>query len=93
VSAQRELYRARRARLAPALEAAGFRIDDSEAGLYLWATKGQDSWETVAELADAGILVVPGSFYGEEPARHVRVALTASDAAISDAVARLDLLS
>lgn len=93
VAEQRERYRARRARLEPALRAAGYRIDDSEAGLYLWATKGMDAWATVAELADAGILVVPGSFYGEEPAQHVRVALTASDAAIADAVARLQLLS
>lgn len=93
VQAQREIYRARRARLLPALRAAGYRVDDSEAGLYLWATKGEDSWATVAELADAGILVVPGSFYGENPAQHVRVALTASDAAIADAVARLELLS
>lgn len=93
VAAQRELYRARRSLLRPALEAAGYRVDHSEGGLYLWATKGEDSWATVSELADAGILVVPGSFYGEEPAQHVRIALTATDDAIADAVARLELLS
>jgi succinyldiaminopimelate transaminase len=91
VDVQRELYRARRDRLKPALEAAGFRVDHSEAGLYLWATRGDDSWTTVAELAERGILVVPGTFYGEEPATHVRVALTATDAAIDDAVRRLAL--
>lgn len=74
VAEQKERYRARRATLAPALEAAGFRIDESAAGLYLWATKGEDSWATVAELAELGILVVPGSFYGEQPPRHVRIA-------------------
>lgn len=93
VDAQRERYRARRARLAPALRAAGFRIDSSGAGLYLWATKGQEAWATVAEFADLGILVVPGSFYGEQPAEHVRIALTATDEAIADAVARLELLA
>lgn len=93
VAAQRELYRARRAVLAPALEAAGYRIDESDAGLYLWATKGDDAWATVAEFAEAGILVVPGSFYGDEPATHVRVALTATDADIADAAARLALLA
>lgn len=91
VAEQKERYRARRARLAPALEAAGFRIDESAAGLYLWATKGEDSWATVAEFAELGILVVPGSFYGEQPPRHVRIALTAPDAAIADAAARLEL--
>jgi len=93
VSEQRDRYRARRARLLPALRSAGYRIDNSEAGLYLWATKGQDAWATVAELADAGILVVPGPFYGDYAAQYVRISLTATDAAIADAVARLDLLS
>ena len=90
---QRERYRARRARLKPALENAGFTVDESEAGLYLWVTKGQDSWATVSEFADAGILVVPGTFYGEHPAQHVRIALTASDADVAETVARLELLS
>jgi len=89
VAAQRELYRARRDRLKPALESAGFRIDHSEAGLYLWATRGRDAWQTVSELADLGILVVPGNFYGDAPAEHVRIALTATDAAIDEAVRRL----
>ncbi|MBH0110580.1 succinyldiaminopimelate transaminase [Salinibacterium sp. NG22] len=93
VAAQRELYRARRAKLLPALKRAGFFVDDSVAGLYLWATKYEDSWQTVGDLAQSGILVVPGSFYGESPARHVRIALTASDDTIADAVARLDLLA
>ena len=42
VAVQRERYRARREALRGALEAAGFRIDGSEAGLYLWATRGED---------------------------------------------------
>ena len=90
---QRERYRARRSRLKPALENAGFTVDESEAGLYLWVTNGQDSWQTVSEFADAGILVVPGTFYGESPAQHVRIALTASDADIAETVARLELLA
>jgi succinyldiaminopimelate transaminase len=87
VVVQRSLYAARRAALAPALEGAGFRIDRSEAGLYLWATRGEDAWTSVAWFAEHGILVAPGSFYGD--AAHVRVALTATDAAIAAAVARL----
>ena len=42
VEEQRARYLARRQLMRPALEAAGFRIDHSEAGLYLWATRGQD---------------------------------------------------
>ncbi|MDJ0334489.1 MAG: succinyldiaminopimelate transaminase [Rhodoglobus sp.] len=91
VATQRELYRSRRSRLLPAVEAAGYRVDHSEGGLYLWATKGQDSWASVAEFAELGILVVPGTFYGESPAKHIRIALTATDADIDAAVARLKL--
>jgi len=91
VVAQREVYRRRRDALAGALIAAGFRIDHSEAGLYLWATLGQPCWETVAALAAQGILVAPGDFYGEAGARHVRVALTATDERVEAAVSRLTL--
>ena len=89
VRAQKALYRSRRDRLRHALERAGFRIDESAGGLYLWATSGGDAWAAVDRLADLGILVVPGTFYGAGTSRHVRVALTATDAAIDSAVERL----
>ncbi len=76
-------------RLRAALQAAGFRVDHSEAGLYLWATRGEDCWETVGRLAELGILVAPGTFYGPAGARHVRVALTATDERVAAACARL----
>lgn len=89
VADQRERYRARREILMPAVRTAGFRIDHSEAGLYLWATRDENCWDTVAWWAERGILVTPGEFYGELGASHVRIALTATDAMISSAVARL----
>ena len=89
VAEQRERYRARRAVVRAALDAAGFRVDHSEAGLYLWATQGEPCWDTVRALADRGVLVAPGEFYGSAGARHVRVALTASDAALATLAARL----
>ena len=92
VAAQRELYRSRRDRLKAAVEGAGFTIDHSEAGLYLWATRGQDAWQTVADLAELGLLVVPGTFYGDDSAQHVRIALTVSDADVERAVERLATL-
>jgi aspartate/methionine/tyrosine aminotransferase len=89
VAEQKERYRARRTPLRAALEASGFRVDDSEAGLYLWVTRGQDAWETLGWLADRGILAAPGTFYGTAGAEHVRVALTAADERIAAAVQRL----
>jgi succinyldiaminopimelate transaminase len=89
VARQRTVYAERRLRLGAALEGAGFRIDHSEAGLYLWATRGEPCRETLAWLAGLGILVAPGDFYGAAGAEHVRVALTATDERVAAAAARL----
>jgi succinyldiaminopimelate transaminase len=87
---QRARYAARRARLRPALEAAGWAVTDSEAGLYLWAAHPDlDCWGSVGQLAHLGILAAPGDFYGPAGVRHVRVALTATDERIDAAVSRL----
>jgi len=91
---QRAVYAARRDRLRPALERAGFQISHSEAGLYLWASRpGLDCWESVRLLAEAGILVAPGEFYGPSGTQHIRVALTATDERIDAAASRLAGLS
>ncbi|SHK72124.1 succinyldiaminopimelate transaminase [Actinacidiphila paucisporea] len=86
---QKQRYARRRTALRTALEAAGFRIEHSEASLYLWATRGEGCWETVADLAKRGILVAPGEFYGPAGADFVRVALTATDERVAAAVGRL----
>ena len=86
---QKERYRRRREILRDALGRAGFRIDHSEAGLYLWSSRDEDCWTTVEWLSERGILVAPGDFYGEAGARHVRVALTAGDERVAAAAARL----
>jgi len=90
VAQQKARYRARREVVRSALQGAGFTIEHSEAGLYLWATRGEPCWDTVGRLADRGVLVAPGEFYGAAGARHVRVALTATDervAALADRLA------
>lgn len=89
VAEQKARYAARRSRLSEALRAAGWRIDDSDAGLYLWATRDEDSRTSLERFARSGILVAPGDFYGTAGARHVRVALTATDERIDQAVERL----
>ena len=86
---QHARYAARRAKLREALQTAGFRIDHSEASLYLWATRDEDCWSTVSWLAERGILVAPGEFYGAAGGRHVRVAFTATDERVDAALARL----
>jgi succinyldiaminopimelate transaminase len=90
VAEQKARYGDRRRRLRRGFERAGFRIDHSDAGLYLWTSRDEDCWTTVDALADKGILVAPGSFYGAAGGRHVRVALTVTDERVDAAVERLN---
>jgi succinyldiaminopimelate transaminase len=87
---QRERYARRREALLPAVKSAGFDVDHSEAGLYIWATRREPCRDTVGWLAQRGILVAPGEFYGPRGAQHVRIALTATDERIDAAVERLN---
>lgn len=89
VAEQRARYNARRAKLIPALQAAGFEIEDSEAGLYIWTTRNEDCWTSVEWLSDRGVIATPGIFYGEKGASHIRIAMTATDAQIAEAAARI----
>ena len=88
-AAQRERYQRRREVLLAAVRGAGFTVEHSEAGLYVWATRGEPCRDTVAALAELGILVAPGEFYGPRGRRHVRLALTATDERIDAAARRL----
>ena len=88
-AAQHTLYASRRARLRTALEVAGLRLEHSAASLYLWATRDEPCWDTVAWFAEHGILVAPGDFYGSSGDRFVRVAFTATDERIEAAADRL----
>ena len=87
--AARAVRRPPRGVCATAFESAGFRIDHSEAALYLWASRDERCWDTVAWLADRGILVAPGSFYGRAGEQHVRIAFTATDERVAAAADRL----
>lgn len=89
VVVQRQLYAARRHVLLAALRDAGFDVEHSEAGLYLWVTRDEPCMNTVTWFADHGILVAPGDFYGVPGGRHVRLALTASDERIDAAAMRI----
>lgn len=89
VAEQKARYARRRSVLRAAVERFGLRVDDSEAGLYLWATAGEDGRATLARLAERGILAAPGDFYGPAGREHVRIALTATDERIEAAAQRL----
>ena len=89
VHEQAERYAKRREILRPALVKYGFKIEHSEAGLYIWCTRNENDFESVAALAEKGILVTPGGFYGDAGKKFVRIALTATDEQIATAAARI----
>jgi succinyldiaminopimelate transaminase len=89
VAIEKELYRERRQVLLPAILEYGFEVSDSKAGLYIWATLREDCFETVSRMAELGIVVVPGTFYGQFSTQHVRFSLTATDEKIAEGAKRL----
>ena len=89
VAAQKAIYRARREELLSAVKDYGFTVADSEAGLYLWATLGEDCWKTVERMAELGIVVVPGAFYVLGDSQYVRFSITATDSDIAEGARRL----
>ena len=89
VKAEKAIYRKRREILLEAVKGYGFEIAESEAGLYLWATLGEDCWVTVQKMAELGVLVVPGEFYDANGSKFVRFSLTATDKDIAEGAARL----
>ncbi len=89
VAEQKSRYRARRELLLNAIRDYGFKVADSEAGLYLWATLEEDCWTTVARMAELGIVVVPGEFYVGSRSKFVRFSITATDSDIAEGALRL----
>lgn len=92
VSRQIAVYHERREMLLRATRAAGLSNDaDSVAGLYLWlsAEDVTDGRELARRLAQLGILVAPGDFYGEKGKKFVRMSLTANSQTIRQVCARL----
>lgn len=87
VKEQVQRYENRRKVIKDALISKGFVIQHSEAGLYIWCSKNEDGYKTVDYFAQLGILVTPGTFYGED--KFVRIALTATDKNIDDAARRI----
>lgn len=89
VAQQRERYAARREVLWAAVEKAGFEVQGSEAGLFLWVTRGRECWSEVDWFAERGILVSAGSVYGPGGDNHVRLALTETDERVRAIIERL----
>lgn len=88
VELQRSRYRQRLERFAAIVDAVGCEVALPGGGFYLWVrSPSGDGWEWARWWADkAGVLVSPGSFYGDAGTAHVRVAMVAP-------LERLDLVA
>ena len=89
VHEQADRYAKRREKMRTALESAGFTIEHSEAGLYIWCTRGEEDLVTITWLSERGILAAPGRFYGPAGSNYVRIAMTSTDLEIEKAASRI----
>jgi succinyldiaminopimelate transaminase len=69
----RELYRAKRDVLLPALEALGLRHAGGDATFFLWLAGGDPGLH--ARLLERGLILTPGDYFGEAGAGFLRLAL------------------
>jgi LL-diaminopimelate aminotransferase len=86
------IYQRRRDRVVEALQACGMRVQAPKASLYVWARvpDGFKSAELAARLIeDIGVVVTPGSGYGQYGEGYVRLSLTTADERVEEGVRRL----
>jgi acetylornithine aminotransferase len=72
VGDMRAIYAAKRDVLLPACEAAGLRHVGGDATMFLWLADPEDR---CAALAEQGVLLAPGAFFGPAGAGYARLAL------------------
>jgi acetylornithine aminotransferase len=86
VDAVREVYRAKRDVVLPALRAAGFEPAGGDATFFLWLRAPEGAADA---LLDAGVIVAPGEYFGPAGAGYVRVALVPTLAECERAAERI----
>jgi len=85
-------YRAKRDVLLPVLEARGLRNAGGDATFFLWLDAGPGAELLADRLLDAGIVLVPGSYFGPAGTGYLRLALVPTLAGCERAAERLDAL-
>jgi LL-diaminopimelate aminotransferase len=86
------VYERRRDRLVEALRAIGMRVEPPKASLYVWARvpDGFTSADFAARLIDdLGVVITPGTGYGQYGEGYVRLSLTIPDGQLEEGVRRL----
>jgi LL-diaminopimelate aminotransferase len=85
-------YQRRRDLICEVLEKIGLEVTPPKAGLYIWAKvpDGYNSADFAADLLDQiGVVVTPGTGYGNNGEGYVRLSLTVPDASLVKGLSRL----
>ncbi|WP_367370748.1 aminotransferase class I/II-fold pyridoxal phosphate-dependent enzyme [Leuconostoc carnosum] len=90
----REVYKARRDRVVPKLQALGFDVVTPQGAFYLFAKLpadlGEDGDAFALKLAQEGkVAVIPGSGFSEAAKAYIRISYAASDADLDEGINRL----
>jgi succinyldiaminopimelate transaminase len=93
VAQQRQRYRDRLELVRAMVGALGVDAPMPGGGFYLWAPAPDgDAWAFTERLArEAGVVVSPGEFYGQQGSDHVRIAVVQPDERLHMAAGRLGL--
>ena len=88
----REIYQGRRDAIIEGLKASGLTFTAPQGAMYVWVSppEGTDPWSFTEKLyREYGILVVPGTAYGINGSKKVRMGLVQEVEAMKDAARRL----
>ena len=92
IAARNEAYRSRRDLVVPFLQEMGLTTSPPQATIYVWAAipKGWTSFEfSLALLEQACVSLTPGTVFGPGGEGYIRIALTAPEERIAEALDRL----
>lgn len=85
-------YERRRGLVEQKLEELGWQVLKSKATFYVWAKVGGGEMDTVQKALNLGVILTPGSGFGNSGKGYVRLALCRSYSRIEEAMARLKQL-
>lgn len=93
IESTRHQYQTRRDVLVQGFQEAGWQIEKNAATMFLWA-QIPDAYQDANDFAkklvlETGILVTPGTVFGTQGQRFVRIALVQSESVIDEAIERL----
>jgi LL-diaminopimelate aminotransferase len=87
-----EQFRARRDAVLPALESSGFEVESPRATLYVWVPLPEGIASAAFQqraIEDVGVVILPGSAFGQGAEGFFRVALTTGTPRLVEAAERL----